>query len=39
MWSAFPKGTLESQRGDDKGLAPREPERERERESVCVCVW
>ena len=35
--SAFPKGTLEVQRGDmrERGLAPREPG---ERECVCVCV-
>ena len=39
--SAFPKGTLEVQRGEvrERGLAPREPgERERERVCVCVCV-
>ena len=36
--SAFPKGTLEVQRGEvrERGLAPREPG---ERERVCVCVW
>ncbi len=37
MWSAFPKGTLESQRGDDKrGWLRVSP---RERECVCVVRW
>ncbi len=38
MWSAFPMGTLESQRGDDKRVWLCVSPRERERECVCVYV-